>query len=77
MGCVAVAIVFLRHWRRSLDRLFIAFAAAFGILAIDYAVLAVTRVGAEWRPYVFGVRLVAFGLILFGVIEKNRQAVGR
>ena len=30
MGCLAVAIVFLRHWRRSLDRLFIAFAAAFG-----------------------------------------------
>ena len=77
MGCLAVAIVFLRHWRRSLDRLFIAFAAAFGILALDYAVLAVTTVGAEWRPYVFGVRLVAFGLILFGVIDKNRQAAGR
>jgi hypothetical protein len=77
MGCLAVAIVFLRHWRRSLDRLFIAFAAAFGILALDYAVLAVTRVGAEWRPYVFGVRLVAFGLILFAVIDKNRQAAGR
>jgi len=77
MGCLAVAIVFLRHWRRSLDRLFIAFAAAFGILAVDYAVLAVTMVGAEWRPYVFGVRLVAFSLILFGVIDKNRQAAGR
>jgi hypothetical protein len=77
MGCLAVAIVFLRHWRRSLDRLFIAFAAAFGILALDYAVLAVTMVGAEWRPYVFGVRLVAFGLILFAVIDKNRQAAGR
>ena len=73
MGCLAVAVIFLRHWRRSLDSLFAAFAAAFGILALDYAVMAVATVGAEWRPYVYGVRLVAFGLILMGVAQKNRN----
>ena len=51
-----------------------AFAAAFGILALDYGVIAVATIGAEWRPYVFGVRLVAFGLILVGVVQKNREA---
>ena len=73
MGCMGVATIFLRYWRRSFDRLFLAFAAAFAILSVDYAVLAVATVGAEWRPYVYGVRLVAFGLILFGVVEKNRH----
>jgi hypothetical protein len=76
MGCLAVAVIFLRHWRRSLDALFAAFAAAFGILAIDYGVLALAMVGAEWRPYVYGVRLVAFGLIIAGIVQKNRQTNG-
>lgn len=72
MGSLAVATIFLRYWRRSFDRLFAAFSAAFAILGLDYAVLALASFGAEWRPYVFGVRLVAFGLILLGIFEKNR-----
>jgi hypothetical protein len=73
MGCVVVGLIFLRHWRDSTDRLFLMFALAFGILAVDYAVLAVVSFGDEWRPYVFSVRLIAFGLIVFGIIEKNRR----
>jgi hypothetical protein len=73
MGCAIVSVIFFRHWRDSYDRLFLLFALAFAILAVDYAILAVVSFGAEWRPYVFSVRLIAFGLILFGIYEKNRR----
>ena len=72
MATLAAALVFLRHWRRSLDRFFLLFAAAFGILAVQYSIIAVTAVGAELRPYVYGVRLLAFGLIVYAIAEKNR-----
>ena len=73
MGSAVASLVFLRHWRDSSDRLFLMFALAFAILAVDYVVLAVVVFASEWRVYVFGVRLIAFGLILYGIYEKNRK----
>jgi hypothetical protein len=72
MGSAIVSLIFLRYWRTSYDRLFLFFALGFAILALDYLVLAVVPVATEWRVYVFGVRLIAFGLILYGIYEKNR-----
>ena len=72
MAGLAVALMFLRHWQQSMDRFFLLFAGAFGILALQYSVIAVTPIGAELRPYVYGVRLLAFGLIVFAIAEKNR-----
>jgi hypothetical protein len=73
MASLAICVVFLRHWQRSSDRLLLAFALAFAILAVDYAVIAVSVFGAEGRPYVYGVRLVAFALIIWGIVDKNRR----
>lgn len=77
MASLAVAVVFLRHWHRSLDRFFLLFAGAFGILAAQYSIIAVTAVGAELRPYVYGVRLLAFGLIVYAIAGKNRTTKTR
>ena len=73
MGSALVSVMFLRYWRDSYDRLFLMFALAFAILAADYLVLAVVALATEWRVYVFGVRLMAFALILYGIVDKNRQ----
>jgi uncharacterized membrane protein len=73
MGCLVAALFFLRFWRQSLDRFFLLFALAFAILAFDYAVLGLVSFATEWRVYVFGVRLVAFGMILGAIALKNRQ----
>ena len=73
MGCAIVGLFFLKFWRESLDRLFLLFALAFWILAVDYAVLGMVAFATEWRVYVFTVRLVAFGLILYGIYDKNRR----
>jgi hypothetical protein len=71
MGCATVAIIFLRYWRSSRDRLFVMFSGAFWILAAHYAIVASQVVGVEWRPYVFGIRLIAFTLLIFAIVEKN------
>jgi len=73
MGCAMAALYFFRFWRQSLDRFFLLFALAFVIFGIDYAILALVSVATEWRVYVFGVRLIAFALIIAAIGLKNRQ----
>jgi len=74
VGCLVAALFFLRFWRQSLDRFFLAFALAFLILAADYTILGLIRFATEWRVYVYGVRLVAFTLILAAIADKNRAS---
>ena len=73
MGCAIAGLFFLRFWRESLDRLFLLFALAFWMLASNYAVLGTVTFATEWRVYVFLVRLAAFCLIIFAIVDKNRH----
>ena len=73
MNSVVIALFFLRFWRDSLDRLFLCFGLAFGLLAVDRGVLALIPFATEWREYVYLVRLMAFAVIIGGVIDKNRR----
>jgi hypothetical protein len=73
LGCAVIAVFFLRFWRQSADRLFLFFAVAFGVLALDYLVLGVLDGATEWRVPVFAVRLSAFLVILLGILDKNRR----
>ena len=69
--CAVAATFFLRFWRKTRDRLFGLFSLAFGILAMNWAALAFTRTD-EIRTWLYGVRLVAFLVILYAIIDKNR-----
>jgi hypothetical protein len=71
MGCAVIGLFFWRFWRQSLDRLFLMFALAFWLLAVDRTVLGVFAFATEWREYVFLLRLGAFCLIIYGIFEKN------
>lgn len=71
MACLVIGLFFLRFWRRSHDRLFLIFAVAFWVLGLNWLALAFTQVD-EVRTALYGVRLLAFGLILFAIIDKNR-----
>jgi hypothetical protein len=73
MGCATIGLFFWRFWQQSRDRLFLMFSLAFWILAIDRTVLGALTFATEWRHYVFLLRLLAFCLILYGIIEKNRK----
>jgi len=72
LGCLVAALFFLRFWTTTRERLFRWFALAFLILALDFAFLGLVPQATEWRVYVYGARLAAFCMILFGIIEKNR-----
>jgi type II secretory pathway component PulM len=73
MANATAALFFLRFFRDTRDRLFALFGGGFLALAINYAVLALVQPSREERHYVYLIRLVAFLLILFGVIDKNRR----
>ncbi len=71
MGSWTVAIFFLRFWKLSGERLFLFFAGAFVTLSIDWIALAILNPVTQTRHYFFAVRLVAFALIIVGIIDKN------
>lgn len=68
------AMMFLRLWQRSKDRLFGFFAAAFGVLAVERILLTAVNPDYEFAPYVYVARLIASGLIIVAIVDKNRQA---
>jgi hypothetical protein len=74
MACAVAGVFFLRFWRRTRDRLFAMFAAAFWILGLNWMLLAFTDPEAESRRVLlYAIRAVAFTLILIAVIDKNRS----
>jgi hypothetical protein len=71
-GFLVAALHFLRFWRATGDRLFGLFAAAFALMAVNAVLLELTDDAEEARVFVYGVRLVAFLLILLAIGDKNR-----
>lgn len=72
MGYAVTALFFLRYWKRSGERLFVFFAIAFALLAVQRLGLAfLTIIDADW---LYALRLLAFLLLLAGILEKNRSA---
>lgn len=73
MGCLALAVFFLRFWVRSRDRLFAMFSGAFAMFAINRVLLVMLVSSQETDVLVYGVRALAFGLLLFAILDKNRS----
>ncbi|MCP3733185.1 DUF5985 family protein [Sphingomonas sp. MG17] len=73
MGCFVAGLFFLRFWKKTRERLFLAFAFAFWLLALAQTLLAVTDFPIEERGWLYFPRLVAFVLILISIWWKNRR----
>jgi hypothetical protein len=65
-------LLFMRFWRDGRDSLFAFFGGAFWIFSLSWALLALVNPDAETQPYIYAIRLVAFGLLIAGMINKNR-----
>ncbi|HET6372295.1 MAG TPA: DUF5985 family protein [Candidatus Polarisedimenticolia bacterium] len=65
-------LFFLRFWRTTADRLFLAFALAFWMMSLQWLVAGLMGVQDESRHFLFLLRLAAFVLILVAVWDKNR-----
>jgi zinc transporter ZupT len=74
MASFVIALFFLRFWRNSRDRFFLYFSLSFGIEGVHRIVSALTFDEAEDTPLHYLVRLLAFGLILWAILEKNLPA---
>jgi hypothetical protein len=72
-GYLVAALFFARFWTQSRDRLFAMFSAAFVILAIQRLALALSAAPMEDRTLLYVLRLIAFGVIAFAIIDKNRR----
>jgi len=71
MGYTVAGLFFFRFWTRSRDPLFIIFALAFWLLAASQILLAILDLPREEQSWVYILRLLAFALIIVGIVQKN------
>lgn len=70
-GFLVLAAFFLRFWGRTRDGLFLAFSAAFALMAVNQALPVVLHIPQEDRGGIYLIRLAAFLLIIVAVVGKN------
>jgi Family of unknown function (DUF5985) len=71
MGHLTAAIFFARFWVRTRDLLFVAFAIAFSLLALNQVLSALAGVPREEQSWIYLIRLAAFALIAAAIAHKN------
>ncbi len=77
MGYLLAGLFFLRFWRRTKDGLFVVFAVAFWLLALNQAIATLSGVAREELSWVYLLRLAAFTLIIVAVVRKNLRSAPR
>ncbi len=73
MASAVAALFFARYWKVSGDRLFGFFALAFVAMTVNWIGLSAVDPALEAQHYVYLVRLLAFALIIAGIVDKNRR----
>lgn len=74
-GYLVAALFFLRFRRETGERLFLAFSVAFALLAVQRLALALIPRSERNDVLIYGLRLLAFVLILAAIVDKNRKSV--
>jgi hypothetical protein len=72
LGSIAVSLFFFRFWKSTHDRFFLLLALSFLIEGVNRIVLYESVGLSEDAPIYYLIRLVAYGLILAAIIDKNR-----
>jgi hypothetical protein len=76
LGFIVAAVFFLRFWRKTADRLFLAFAIAFFLLALNQALAQWLGAADERVGYTYLLRVIGFVLILAAIVDKNLSRRG-
>jgi hypothetical protein len=71
MAYIIAALYFLQFWQRAGDRLFLAFAVAFALFAINQLTLFAIGSTDEIGNYTYLLRVLGFVAILAAIVEKN------
>jgi hypothetical protein len=70
---MVIALLFWRSWQDTQDRLFALFSAAFAALGVERVVLLLLGATNESIHLVYLVRLFAYSLIIWAIVDKNRS----
>ncbi len=76
-GYLIAGLHFLKFRKRSGDRLFLIFAIAFWVLAVQRLALTLLADRPEATIYPYVLRVVAFLLIIWAIVDKNRASGSR
>lgn len=71
LAYAVAAFYFVHFWQRTKDRLFLAFAAAFALLALNQLAVFALGVDDERYNYAYVLRVLGFVLILVAILDKN------
>ncbi len=77
MGFAVAGLFFLSFWRRTRDGLFVAFAAAFWLLALNQGLVTLLHTPEEATSRIYLIRLLAFVIIIVAIVIKNAGRGGR
>lgn len=78
MGAWVAGLFFFRFWSKTRDPLFKYFGIAFWLLAVErIALIFLVSPTHEDQSKVFLLRLAAFALILWAIVNKNRADLQR
>ena len=72
MGYLVAALHFFKFWKRTDDRLFLLFGSAFCLLAVQRGALSLLVARPELHLYLYVTRLLAFLVIIYAIVDKNR-----
>jgi hypothetical protein len=72
LASLVVTLFFLRFWRTTRDPFFLYFAASFALECSSRAVAAFLQL-SDNNPALYGVRVIAYGLIILAIWQKNRR----
>jgi len=73
LAAILVGLFFLRFWHETRDRFFLMFAIAFWLEGFHRLVVFQWAGTNEGSPLHYLVRLVAYGLIIVAIVDKNRR----
>ena len=73
LGFLVAAGFFFSFWRKTTDRLFLAFAAAFVLFALNQALATLLTVVLEPSSLIYVLRVLGFILILGAIVDKNAR----
>jgi len=71
LGYLVAAGFFLRFWKKTGDRFFLAFGAAFVLFALNQFLVAALAVVSEPASVIYALRVLGFLLIIAAIVDKN------
>jgi hypothetical protein len=70
-AALAVAVFFLRYWKQTADRLFMAFAVAFAFFGASSIALYLAAGHPDGQVWVYALRAATFAALIVAVLDKN------